>query len=130
MSLWIVPTEPAQRAAVKGRWIPFAFDRIDLIATMNDDEVDLISRAVTPVPDRVVWIMRLQMFKDQVLPEAPIILWSEWIPAAGKADKPRIESIDPGLLDDLVLPSSVKWSNHGDCVADLHRLEVALHCRT
>ena len=119
-----------ERPAVKRRWIPLALNRIGFIPTANHDEVDLISSLIPPVPDGRIRLMGLEIFENQVLPQAPVIFWPQRVPAADKADKAGVEPIDPWLFDDLVLSTSVEWTHNGDRMGQFQRLEVTLDRRT
>ena len=101
--------------------IPLALDGVHLVAAVGQDEIHLAALLVAPVAHRRVREVGLQVLQDQVLPERAEVVLPQRIPAARKAHEARVEGIDLGLLDELVLAAAVEGPHQGDGVGDFQR---------
>lgn len=126
-ALWVVPAEYPDGRSVEGAGIPLALDGVHFITAAGQDEIHLASRLVAPVAKGRIGKMGLQMFKHEMLPERTEIGRPKRIPPAREAHEAGVETVDLGLLDDLVLAAAVERMQDGDGMGDLQGMNMALH---
>ena len=82
-------TEGQQGCPVKLVRIPFAFKNVHTIMARRNHKIEFPARDITPVSNRLIGLVCLQVFQNDVFPKHAAVFGTQGVPRSGAAGSRR-----------------------------------------